>query len=1212
MAICSTVLAKSVQERFAYLYTTSSARTKQQTVAMRHIAQYVLLGIGLLFIVNGTAQAQELKLKFEQFTTERGLSQSRVNCIVQDKRGFIWIGTNDGLNRFDGYTFTVYRYSAQNPNSIPSDIIQALYCDRNGTLWIGTPSGLCKSEDGGVTFETFIPDPRRQNSLANEQINVISEDRWGAIWIGTQDGLCKTIDGGKSFLTFKHEERNSKSLSDNEITALCFDSAGTMWVGTRGGLCKSDDGGVSFKTYKHDNSDKNSISSDTVLSISIDKTKNVWIGTANGLCYLNPKTERFVTFFPTLGERFKVFPAVLCDPTSYRLWIGSENGGLWLFNTNTKDKKDWRNYGISSGLTDNQIISLYQDRAGLLWVGTVSGGVYLCNPTGSAKFEAIAVNPKRGDKLVVRKVSAIWEEPDETLLIGTTDAGLYRYLPEGRAYRRLQVGKDESEESEKIAGKKARPQPKKTPPKKRNGKNEVKPATIDLENAHITALLRDKTGMLWIGTTSGLCVQAKEKGALRYFFHYPENPKGLCSNEITALYEDQKGNIWIGTKNGLCYLSKVNKLDTAKGGKMTVFKNEVAKPQTLSSNHITTIFQDRSGAIWVGTNGGGLCKTTDGGNTFKRMLSDPQNPKSLSANTVWALCQDTSKAIWVATDGGGLCRTADGGETFTVFRERDGLSSDIVYSVFEDSEGFIWLKTRKSITKVTHNLQSEATLANTKPVMFRNYDGLSGVQFGLRNSQLQQFDLPASHKGESGYLYFGGNGVINSFSPESFREKSYKPPVIITGVAVKETVGDTERDSILAINEKITLPYKYNKFSIEYSALAYYEQTKNQYAYKLESFEKNWNYAGPRREATYTNLEPGEYTFYVKAAGPDGIWNEEGTKIELEIVPPFWKTWWFRSLATLLGIFSIGGLGYVGYKQRVKAIEARNRELEAKITEATLELREKNKEIQSQKDELEEKNRSITASIEYAKTIQMAILPDKERLKQHLPEHFILYKPRDIVSGDFYWFHEEQGKIIFVVADCTGHGVPGAFMSAIGESLLGQIVIEKNVMNPAKILEELHRLVRRALNQNDEIGGSQDGMDVGIIVMEKSTNPNMRTICFAGARRPLYYTKEGELCEIKPDKSSIGGWQQEAERHYTEHRIELALGEMIYMTTDGYADQPDSQLRVFAAKRLRELLKFIAAKPVHTQLQILEDELKRHQGTEPQRDDITVVGIRIT
>jgi serine phosphatase RsbU (regulator of sigma subunit) len=887
-------------------------------------------------------------------------------------------------------------------------------------------------------------------------------------------------------------------------------------------------------------------------------------------------------------------------------------GDCGYLNSNTRDKKDWRNYGLTSGLTDNQVISLYQDQAGLLWVGTVSGGVYLCNPS-SAKFEIIPVNPRRGDRLVVRKVSAIWEESDGTLLVGTTDAGLYRYLPSGRAYRRLQVGKEDTDEEKPEGGiaKKKKPKPKKLA-KKYKGKREVKPATIDLENAYITALLRDRSGMLWIGTNSGLCVQAKEKGALRYFFHYPENPKGLCSDEITALYEDQKENIWIGTKNGLCYLSKANKLDTAKGGKMTVFKNEVAKPQTLSSNYITTIFQDQSGAIWVGTNGGGLCKTTDGGSTFKRILSDPQNPKSLSANTVWAICEDANKAVWVATDGGGLCKTTDGGETFTVFRERDGLSSDIVYSVFEDSEGFIWLKTRKSITKVTQNLQSEVTATSTKQVIFRNYDGLSGVQFELRNSQLQQFDLPASHKGKSGYLYFGGNGVINSFSPESFREKSYKPPVIITGVTVKETVGDTERDSTIAVDKKVILPYKYNKFSIGYSALAYYEQNKNQYTYKLENFEKNWNYAGPRREATYTNLEPGEYTFYVKAAGPDGIWNEEEAKLELEIVPPFWKTWWFRSLATLFGVFSVGALGYVGYKQRIKAIEARNRELEAKVREATLELREKNKEIQRQKDELEEKNRNITASIEYAKTIQMAILPDKERLKQHLPEHFILYKPRDIVSGDFYWFHEEQGKIIFVVADCTGHGVPGAFMSAIGESLLGQIVIEKNVMNPAKILEQLHRLVRRALNQSDEIGGSQDGMDVGIIVMEKSADPNMRTIYFAGARRPLYYTKEGELCEIKPDRSSIGGWQQEAERHYTEHCIELAVGEMIYMTTDGYADQPDSQMRVFAAKRLRELLKSIADKPDDTQLKILEEELKRHQGTEPQRDDITVVGIRIT
>ncbi|MDW8466795.1 MAG: two-component regulator propeller domain-containing protein [Chloroherpetonaceae bacterium] len=857
--------------------------------------------------------AQELKLKFEQFSTGRGLSQSRVNCIAQDKRGFIWIGTNDGLNRFDGYTFTIYRYDAQDPKTIPSDIIQALHCDRNGTLWVGTPSGLAKSENGGLSFKTILPDIRRSNSLVNEDITAIGEDRWGAVWIGTQNGLCKTIDGGETFLNFQHEKRNAESLPDNAITALCFDSLGTMWVGTRGGLARSDNGGVSFKTYRHDPSDKNSISSDTVLSIAIDRFGNVWVGTANGLCYFNPKTEKFITYFPTLGERIKTFPAVVCEPNSNRVWIGTENGGLWLFNAKTRDKKDWRNYGPALGLTDNQILALYHDRAGLLWIGTVSGGVYLCNPSGSAKFEAIAVNPKRGEKLVVRKVSAIWEEPDETLLVGTTDGGLYRYLPEARVYRRLQVGKDEEEQKKPK---------KRTPPRGKRAKKKEEPATINLETAYITALLRDKAGMLWIGTTSGLCLQAKEKGSLRYFFHYPDNPSGLCSNEITALCEDRKGNLWIGTKNGLCLLSKANKLDTNRGGKMTVFKSNPNKSQSLSSNVINTIFESRDGTIWIGTNGGGLCKTSDEGKTFTQMLNEPQNSKSLSSNVVWAIHQDSTGTIWVGTDGGGLCKTADDGKTFTAFRERDGLASDIVYSILEDSEGFLWLKTRKSITKVLPAAESEDGIA--KALAFRNYDALSGVQFGLRNTQLQQFELPASHKGASGYLYFGGIGVITSFSPEGFREKSYKPPIIITGVAVKETVGDTERDSIISASEKIVLPYKYNKFAIEYSALAYYEQNRNQYAYKLEGFDKNWNYAGARREATYTNLEPGEYTFYVKAAGPDGVWDEQGTSIKLEIVPPFWKTLWFQSLTIILGVVGVGAISYGGYKQRIKAIEARN------------------------------------------------------------------------------------------------------------------------------------------------------------------------------------------------------------------------------------------------------------------------------------------------
>ncbi len=1185
---------------------------------MRNLCLTILLCLHYLILATAAFAQDPKDLKFDRYSTDQGLSQSNITAIVQDKMGFVWLGTTDGLNRFDGYNFTVFVNDPQVPTSISSNAIQALCIDRSGALWVGTQSGLCRTTDGGLSFERLKGE--QNATLHNDNITAIFEEKSGNILIGTQGGLYKTGDGGKSFKQIGNDARKGASLVSDVITAITADNNGVLWVGTfGGGVAKSTDGGQTFTSFQHNPDDAKTISSDTITGIAVDKKNRVWITTfGGGLNGLYPNRKDFDRLRHSLNRSDDDMMTSICLANDENLWIGSV-GRLWRYNPNSK-KEPWRNYTVARGLSDNHITAVYQDKAGLIWAGTFGGGVNITDPYGSAKFDYVIVkrrNP-RDDRFYNEDVSAVWEEGTDKdgypiLLVGTTSNGLFRVYK--NILSRLPIEEAKAAAPAAGKGKKSKPVKRKAKPAKQGKKVEAKKSERTLSSNYVSVLLRDRSGVLWVGTDNGLNYYDTTNGrGFAVFKSTSDNPKSLNDNFITALCEDKSGNLWVGTKNGLHKLAKANRYDTTKGGQFALFKTASG----LSSNDITVLFEDKSGALWIGTRDAGLCRTTDGGATFTKFTASPQG---LTNNTITSICQDKKGAIWVSILGGGLCRTVDNGATFTPFRERDGLASDVVFGTVADEDGNLWLKTRKGITKFSP--PNDVAAKDRKGGLFRNYDKRDGLL-------VRQFDAGGYHIGASGAIYFGGLGVVHTFYPEDLKDNddAFVPPVVITGLTKFDGTQFT-RDSSIIIKKDIELAPKDYLFTVEFSALSYYLQEKNQYQYKLEGFDKIWVDARKgQHEATYTNIEPGNYTFRVKAAGPDGVWNEEGASLTVNIVPPLWKRLWFQVLAFLSGVGLIVGLTSFTQQQRIKRIERQKEELEFQVqartkdlAESNLKLEQTNKSLAESKKQLEEsnqeileKNREITSSIEYAKTIQLALLPSRDRLKRALLEYFILYRPKDIVSGDFYWLHETTDKVIFVVADCTGHGVPGAFMSMIGESLLGQLVIEKNISNPAHILNEMHKNVRQALNQTDEIGSGQDGMDMGVCVIYKSAElGGTKRVCYAGARRPLYYVNagNGEFHEVKGDKFSIGGWQRESDRKYTAHDLNIEIGSMLYMTTDGYADQPDAQMRVFAAKRLREFLKNIALDKTERQFKLLESELEKHQGSEPQRDDITVVGIRV-
>lgn len=1216
-----------------------------------------------------TVSAQ--RMRFDRYSAEQGLSQSSITALLRDRTGFLWVGTTDGLNRFDGYNFTVFSAGSLGGSAgggLPGNAITALCEDtsrtavsslwgqttyRSGnTLWIGTTNGLARTTDGGTTFQVVSVSGSVDTVLA------LCKDRRGRLWVGAGTGLYQSTDGGASFTALKFDVAPTASKSDasksdapkpntslsgaskgalqpdSRITALCEDTLGGIWIGTANGLYMTADSGASFTRYK-------SAGDDAVTALHSDAFGNVWAGTVRGAFKLNPVSKALLARYLTENS-----VTSLSEDARGIVWIGTRGAGLHgfyrargtndAFNRNRFEPPDLRNTDVSAVLGD---------AAGNLWIGTNGNGVFHRPAVfTSGQFEFFAVNNVskggRADVAGIIEDRATADGNNLSLFVGKRGAGIWGWIRANginsgdmtlaaAAAKTAALPTDAQSPAppKPRSAKSAKPSQKKRgrgkPAKSAATKAAASPETsLNLGALDVSAVFQSSTGDLWLGTNGdGLhCLGAD--GITRTFRRTDGNPQSLSDDRITALCEAKDGTLWVGTKSGL---NKAAPSDKASGRDrsdiFTVYSADPPAAGKLSHNAVTALCID-GGVLWVGTSGGGLCKSTDGGATFLPFKA-AQGNAALTSNRITALLA-TPRALWVGTDAG-LCMTTDGGASFTALRVRNGLPSDFICGILEDGEQNVWLSTKSGISKlsparskaaastaVLNTTLNGASAAAPAVYSIRNYDVPNNTQVAP-NEKFQygnEFNVGAAHRGRSGIFYFGGRGWVTFFHPDSIQEtkSSGAAPVVVT--ALGKTSGKTlVYDYSVSMQNEAHFSYHEYPFTLSYASLAFQPEDRTQYAYQLSLSETptdDWKEVGTRREITYPSVTPNTYHFFVRATSRNG--ERLSAPLKLIIDPPLWQRWWFIMLMT--GAFV--GLGYTGYKQRIKTIEARNRELEAEVVKRTV-------EIEQQKEELADINRSLTSSISYAQTIQQAILPDREAMKACLPEHFVLYKPKDIVSGDFYWFYDAGDALILAVGDCTGHGVPGAFMSVIGDSLLAQIVVEKQLTAPHRILGELHKGVRRALNQTDDLESSQDGMDISICRIEKKTvMGSVRLVQYAGAKRPLYYidggsqSGGGDFSEIKGDKFSIGGWHHEAERNFTLHELHCRKGSMLYFTTDGYADQPDRESRVFAAKRLREMLKSIAGKSVAAQQDFLEKELSAHQGNEPQRDDITVVGVRIT
>jgi len=844
-------------------------------------AFFSLLWVSLLLFFTATARADGgPTLRFDALTTEQGLSQSTVTAILQDRQGFMWFGTLEGLNKYDGYNFTVYKPNADDPVSIAHKIILSLHEDKAGFLWIGTDGGgLDKFDPATETFSHYRHNPDTPNSLSNDSVWVIFEDKNGLLWLGCNEGLSKFDPATETFTNYRHNPQNPNGLNNDSVRTIEQDRAGNLWLGlNEGGLYKFNPVTETFTHYQYNPANPHSLSDNTVLALHLDAAGTLWLGTANGgLNKFNPADETFTSYqvnpnVPNSLPDNSVW--AIYEDRAGVLWLGTNNG-LSEFNRETETFTTYQhNPADPYSLVQDVVLAIYQDQAGILWAGTRSGGLSKLTPT-ARQFDVYRHNPETPNSLMDNSVWSVYEDRQGLWWIGTAK-GLNRYNPATQTFTAYQH-------------------------------NPADPRS--LSHNVVVNILQDRRGTLWVGTDDGLNKFDPATETFTVYRNDPANPNSLPNSGIGALLEDHTGTLWIGTQGGLSKLEPGTET-------FTNYLADPTNPDKLSDGGIWALTEDQDGMVWIGTGGGGLNRLDPTTGKFRSYPADPANPRSLSDGVVLAIHPDKTGLLWVGTFAGGLNKFDPATETFTAYTEKEGLSNNSIYGILEDKTGQLWLSTVNGLSRFNPQTQT-----------FKNYyasDGLQGNEFSVR----------AYYQNSAGQIFLGGINGFNVFNPAQINTASPPPPVALT--SFQKFNQPVKLSQPLSQLTNLTLSYQDYVFSFEFAALDYTNPAKNRYAYKLEGIDPDWVQTENRHFAAYTSLPSGNYTFRVKAANSSGVWNDQGVTVNITVTPPWWDTWTFRILMAA----SIIGLIVGAFTLRVKTIEAQRRELTLQVAERTQQLQE--------------------------------------------------------------------------------------------------------------------------------------------------------------------------------------------------------------------------------------------------------------------------------
>ena len=785
--------------------------------------------------------------QFENISTEQGLSQSTVTSILQDRQGFMWFGTEGGLNKYDGYQFTVYKHTADNPGSLSSSVITSIFEDLDGNLWIGTLAGLDRLDRSTGSFVHAPQEFSSSSPVGDYPIYAIGQDNAGTLWAGTDGHGVVALDlKTRRASVYTHDPKNLQSLSNDTVRCILRDKSGRVWMGTDNGLNLFEPATKTFAHPELNSENLRALISNPIYSIRENEQGRLWFGTQKGVFLWDPATDKTASFFADPN-----IPGSLSD-SSIRsvytdsqgtLWIGTRSGLNVLKGAQEGFVQYRHDPNDRQSLISDSIRSIFEDRAGVMWIGSAGGGLSKY-ARSSHKFNLYRYRPGVSNSLSDNNVWSVEEGKNGTLWVGTFSSGLDRL---DRRANTVTVYKNDPADPNSL------------------GANDIR------------ALLEDHNGMLWIGTEhGGLDRFDPLANKFTHYRHSTANPGSLSSDSVFSIFEDRDGNLWVGTQEG--GLDRFN----PQTGSFTHFRNDPQNPASLSNDEVRIIYQDHAGVLWIGTFGG-LSQFDEKTSQFTSYRS---HANGLSSDLVVSLLEYPAGVLWIGTIGGGLNRFDQATDSFASYSEQNGLPDDTIYGILAGSDGYLWLSTNRGISKFDPEVGT-----------FRNYDASDGLQGN-------QFNPGAFLQGSGGELFFGGTQGLNSFFPQQILDNPFPPPLAVTSFKKFNQTVQTD----LGSDQAISLSYRDNYISFEFAALDFNAPDKNQYAYKLDGFDQDWIQAGTRHYASYTNLPGGKYLFRVKGSNSDGIWNETGIAISISVTPPFWQTWWFMaSIVVLLGAVLTGG-----------------------------------------------------------------------------------------------------------------------------------------------------------------------------------------------------------------------------------------------------------------------------------------------------------------
>jgi ligand-binding sensor domain-containing protein/serine phosphatase RsbU (regulator of sigma subunit) len=1042
----------------------------------------------LLSVLTNSAFSQDYN--YRNFNSSDGLTNTFIYSVVQDIKGYLWIGTGDGLFRYNGFTFEDYSVK----DSLADNFVTCGISDGE-LMWFGHMNGKISCRHGDTFRTVRLP----QNNLS--RITHFAKSPDGMIWASTySDGILE-LDAGSDLV--KQKIFKDKTF----ITSFSILDNNELLVGTNTGLqyCRLNESGE-IEIIRS----INEIPDSKITCIQKMRFRSgFYISTENDGIYKLINEDKLFKVSKIKGNENQDFPGIqeFFEDSRSDLWLGSFGSGLIKIIFSSKGEPSEIVYlNKANGFVTDDVRTVFEDREGNIWSGNYGQGLTLVTPKTFSVYKF--------DSLYGNNIFSICLD-SRYRWVGTENGLLKMEIPTGKILR--------------FYG-----------------------SESGLPKDTISSLWSNDGKELWIGTgRKGVFRMDEENDKI---LKYPVGSEAL-ENSVTAI-AGQGEQVWIGTKKGLCRINT----HTGEETRYTISHGG------LPHNYINCLYMDRSGILWVTTHSNTLAYIQN-----EKVFKIPSN----SVGGILTITEDTGLRIWMGSNGNGVYML--NGDSIPNLSVKEGLLSNYCYSLVCDDKNNIWVGHKGGLSRINISDYSVKSI--------QHFDN-SGDNY--------QFNPNATIKDQQGKIWFGTDKGLISYDPSREYSK-FQPPVLgITSFKVN----DEEKN----ISDKIVLSPGSYKIKIDFLGVSLEEPAQVTYQYKLEGYDQ-WSEITSSKSITYNHLTEGSYTFILKASSGDGAVTAKPLTINIFIKKPVWKKWWFYPADILL--LAILTLIYV--KRREYRFQVEKTILEEKVRERTYEIQSQKNEIELQRDTINEYYDRITSSIRYARNIQFAVLPPSELIDKLLPDNFILSKPKDIVSGDFYWLAEKDNKIVFTVADCTGHGVPGAFMSLLGITLLNEIVNVQGITQSDIIITKLRENLIKSLQQTRKDIPTTDGIDISLCVLDHQQSK----IQYTGGMNNLIFIRDGKLEVIRGDRTSVCVIYNNSEL-FTRKEIDFKKGDIIYLFSDGYQDQFGGEHdRKYFVHRFYVVLLDIHRLPMSRQKEILEKNLKEWMRDNEQTDDITVMGIRL-